>query len=289
MNMQTMTPQTLVKDTSKLFSLPDIYFQIREMINDPRFSIVDVGQVLGKDPALSLRLLKIVNSSFYGFSARVDTVSRAITIIGINDLQNLVLATTVVDSFRNIPNNLIDMTAFWLRSISCGVIARLLAKKSAILHSERLFLMGLLHDIGSLVLYAKLPGKSLDVLLLAENNRYRVADLEQEIIGFTHADVGSELINLWGLPESLAEAIKYYLNPDNALIHKLDAHLLFLAARLSDCITENKTVADVLAEVPEDTLLITRLNGQQIMDAMLIASAEINQVFELIGPAKSFH
>jgi HD-like signal output (HDOD) protein len=287
--MQAISPQTLVEDTFELFSLPDIYFQIREMISDPRFSMEDMGQVISKDPALSLRLLKVVNSSFYGFGARVDTVSRAISIVGINDLQDMILATAVVDSFSNIPSDLVDMTAFWLRSISCGVIARLLAKKSAILHNERLFLTGLLHDIGSLVLYAKLPTKSLEVLLTAANNRYLVADLEQEIIGFTHADVGSELIKTWGLPDSLAEAIRCYLNPTMALIYKLDAHLLFLAARLSDSVAQNKSVADILAEVSEETLLITRLNEQQIIEVMQCANGEFAQTFELMAPGKRFH
>ncbi len=287
--MQVITPQSLVENTLELCSLPDIYFQIREMISDPRFSMEDMGQVISKDPALSLRLLKVVNSSFYGFSARIDTVSRAISIVGINDLQNLILATAVVDSFSNIPSDLVDMTAFWMRSISCGVIARLLAKKSAILHSERLFLTGLLHDIGSLVLYAKLPSQSLEVLLTAANNRYLVADLEQEIIGFTHADIGSELIKAWGLPDSLAEAIRCYLNPEMALTYKLDTHLLFLAARLSDSAEQNKSVADILAEVPEETLLITRLNEQLITEVMQCANTEFTQTFELMAPGKRFH
>ncbi len=287
--MQVITPQSLVENTLELCSLPDIYFQIREMISDPRFSMEDMGQVISKDPALSLRLLKVVNSSFYGFSARIDTVSRAISIVGINDLQNLILATAVVDSFSNIPSDLVDMTAFWMRSISCGVIARLLAKKSAILHSERLFLTGLLHDIGSLVLYAKLPSQSLEVLLTAANNRYLVADIEQEIIGFTHADIGSELIKAWGLPDSLAEAIRYYLNPEMALTYKLDTHLLFLAARLSDSAEQNKSVADILAEVPEETLIITRLNEQLITEVMQCANTEFSQTFELMAPGKRFH
>jgi HD-like signal output (HDOD) protein len=287
--MQVITPQSLVENTLELCSLPDIYFQIREMISDPRFSMEDMGQVISKDPALSLRLLKVVNSSFYGFSARIDTVSRAISIVGINDLQNLILATAVVDSFSNIPSDLVDMTAFWMRSISCGVIARLLAKKSAILHSERLFLTGLLHDIGSLVLYAKLPSQSLEVLLTAANNRYLVADIEQEIIGFTHADIGSELIKAWGLPDSLAEAIRYYLNPEMALTYKLDTHLLFLATRLSDSAEQNKSVADILAEVPEETLIITRLNEQLITEVMQCANTEFSQTFELMAPGKRFH
>jgi len=150
-------------------------------------------------------------------------------------------------------------------------------------------LTGLLHDIGSLVLYAKLPGKSLEVLLTATNNRDLVADLEQEIIGFTHADVGSELIKAWGLPDSLTEAVRCYLNPEKALTHKLDAHLLFLATRLVDSAVQNKSVAEILAEVPEETLLITRLNERQVIDVMKCANAEFAHTFELMAPGKRFY
>ena len=146
--MDDLTPQLLIKDSLEIFSLPDIYFQVAEMIKDPRFSAEDMGQVISKDPGLSARLLRVVNSSFYGFQAKVDTISRAITIVGIEDLQNLVLATSVIDKFSHIPSELVDMTDFWLRSVHCGVIARLLAKENSVLHCERLFLTGLLHDLG---------------------------------------------------------------------------------------------------------------------------------------------
>ncbi len=159
--MSEITPQLLIKDSLQLFSLPDIFFQISEMINDPRFSVKDIGLVIGKDPALSARLLKIVNSSFYGFQSRVDRVSRAVTIVGVEELKNLVLATSVVAKFNNIPTELVDMTDFWLRSVKCGLITKFLAIENSVLHHERLFLTGLLHNLGSLVFYYKLPNKSL--------------------------------------------------------------------------------------------------------------------------------
>lgn len=287
--MNELSPQALIQDSLELFSLPDIYFQISEMISDPRFTAEDMGQVISKDPALSVRLLKIVNSSFYGFQARVDTISRAITIVGIDDLKSLVLATSVIDKFSKIPVELVDMTAFWLRSVHCAVIAKLLARESSVLHSERLFLMGLLHDVGSLILYYKLPDESLEVLLEADHDRRLVGGLEQEIIGFTHADVGGALIKSWGLPESLYESIAYYLSPEISQVHKLDTYLLNLASRLSDIAQQNTSIEEILLEFSDQALSIIRLDIKQVIQVMKRADEEFSQVFDLMVPEKRFH
>lgn len=287
--MAAVDARSLAAGVTELFSLPDIYFQLSEMIRDPRFSLADIGKVIAKDPGLSARLLRVVNSPFYGFQSRIDTISRAITVVGVDDLYHLVVATCVVDSFGKIPCELVDMTAFWIRSVHCGVVARLLARHSMVLHSERLFLAGLLHDIGSLVLYQKMPDQSLKVLLATGRDRRLLAGFEREIIGFTHADVGRELIKNWGLPESLYEAIGCYLNPDSAQVHRLDASLLNLAARLVDGCQQGRPIEDVVGEFSEQTLAFVRLSRAQLIEVIELADVEFSQVFELIAPGKKFH
>lgn len=287
--MNPLTPQSLVTDSITLFSLPDIYFQVNEMIRDPRFSLDDIGRVIGKDPALSARLLKLVNSSFYGFQAKIDTVSRAIVVVGIEDLKNLILATSVVDTFNDIPSELVDMTDFWMHSIHCGVVCKLLAKASLVLHCERLFLTGLLHNIGSLVLYCRLPEASKNVLLAVGNDRSKIAPLEQEMIGFNHADVGSELIKRWGLPESLYEAIACYPMPQLAQVYKLDAHLLSIAVKLANAAELGIPFENVVEQLTEAGLSLVRLKREQIVETAVQAGEEFAQVFALMAPEKRFH
>ncbi|MBD9361417.1 HDOD domain-containing protein [Methylomonas fluvii] len=287
--MKASAIKQLIAGSTELFSLPDIYFQLSEMIRDSRYSLADIGKVIAKDPALSARLLRVVNSPFYGFQAKIDTISRAVTVIGIDDLSNLVLATTVVDRFGKIPDELIDMTSFWMRSIHCAVIARMLAKASAVLHTERLFLAGLLHDIGSLLLSQKMPEQYLRVLLAADHNRLLLAGFEQELIGFTHAEVGGELLKTWGLPESLYETIGCYLSPADAQIHKLDAHLLHMAARLVDSGQQPDGVEIAVAAFSNQSLTLVRLTREQIVSLMEQVEEEFLQMFELLGPNKKFH
>lgn len=287
--MASVTAEEIVGDSIELFTLPDIYFQVSEMIYDPRFSVSDIGKVISKDPALTARLLKLVNSPIYAFQSHVDTISRAVVVVGIEDLKNLILATSVVDTFSDIPAELVDMTSFWMRSVHCGVICKLLAKASSVLHSERLFLTGLLHDIGSLVLYCRRPEESMKVLMAAENDRSKIAALEQEIIGVNHARVGSELIKRWGLPESLYEAIACYPAPQLAQVHRLDTYLLSFAVQLVNAAAYGEKMAKVAEGLDVDGLTVLRLSPERIVEEAERAAEEFAQVFELMAPGKRFH
>lgn len=216
--MAFSTAIELVNSVKALYSLPDIYFQLQQVIHDPRFTLQDVAHVIGRDPGLSARLLRIVNSPVYGFQARIDTLARAISIVGLDDLQHLVLATSVVDRFASIPVAWVDMTAYWLRSVRCALLCKLLTEHILALHAERLFVAGLLHDIGSLVLYQVMPEQALRVLRSIDNDRRLLAGFEQAIIGFTHAAIGKELLKQWGLPESLYAIIGNHLQPGNGSV-----------------------------------------------------------------------
>ncbi len=287
--MTPITAHALVQESVELFSLPDIYFQISQMIQDPRFSLEDIASVISKDPALSVRLLQVVNSSYYGFQAKIDTISRAIVVVGIDDLNKLILATSVIDVFSDIPSELTDMADFWMHSVHCGLLCKLLAKASSVLHSERLFLAGLLHNIGSLILYCKMPEQSQKVLLAADFDKSKIAGLEQEIIGFNHAQVGSELIKNWGLPESLYEAIACYLQPQLAQVHRLDAYLLFLATQLVFMTQQGIPPETVMTKIKPEGFNILRLKAERIIEVAEQAADEFYQIYELIAPSKKFH
>lgn len=183
--MKFENAKDIVVDAKELFSLPDIYVQLNTMINDPRFSVEDIGRVIAKDPGLSARLLRVVNSSFYGLQVKIDTISRAISVVGLDDLYHLIVSTCVVDRFAKISSDLVDMTDFWMRSVHCGVVSKLLANEYPVLNAERLFLLGLLHDVGSLVIYQKAPEQATDVLMAIGYDRRLLVGVELEVLGFT--------------------------------------------------------------------------------------------------------
>jgi len=223
-----------VKDVSGLVSPPEVCIRLMDLVDSPKSTAHEIGEVIGSDPNLSARLLKLVNSSFYNYSGRIDTLSRAIAIVGTRELYSLAISVSAVCAFSKIPAQLINMDSFWRHSLYCGVIARYLAKRCGILHPERLFVAGLLHDIGELVISARAPDKLRDLMLMAEGDENTLAYAERQEFGFNHADLGGLLATLWSLPDTLVEAISCHHNPMDAVCSKQQAGIVKIADILAD-------------------------------------------------------
>jgi HD-like signal output (HDOD) protein len=222
-------PHKLIRDDINLPSLPTIYRQISEAIARPTSSARDIGNVISKDIGLSARLLRLVNSTFYGFPSRIDTLSRAVTIIGNRQLSTLALGMNIINTFKNIPSHLIDMKSFWEHSIACGIGARIIAGYENIQNTERLFVAGLLHDIGRLILYSHIPVHAKNALLRAKYTDNLLHEAEFEIMGFNHARIGGLLLKKWQLPIALENTVKYHHTPQEskdplepAIVHLAD-------------------------------------------------------------------
>ncbi len=213
---EPVDPNDLLRDKVDLPSLPDIFSRIVEIMSDPISSADDFANVIQKDPALTARLLKVVNSAFYGFGSKIGTISRAVAIIGTKELYALCLGTSVMTIFRDIPNALVNMPSFWKHSIACGVVAKLLAQKKNIFETERFFVAGLLHDIGRLIIFKHLPEHANQTLALATESQKLLFETENEVLGFDHAKAGGILIKKWKLPEDLGHMIRFHHAPENA-------------------------------------------------------------------------
>ena len=150
-----MTPQQLVQEVSQLFTLPDVAIRLNELIAAPDSSTGDLVEVVQLDPGLAAAVLKLANSAHYGLVARVDSIPRAIAVIGERELQVMAMATSVTTTFRGLPADLVDMATFWDNSVACGVIARLLGRRCRIPKTEQLFLAGGCHADQKLVFSAR--------------------------------------------------------------------------------------------------------------------------------------
>ncbi len=223
------TPYDLVSGVVRLVSLPEVCIRVNEMLEDPRVNANDIGKVIAQDTGLTARLLKIVNSAFYGFPSRIETVSRAVTVIGLRELRGLVLAASAVEAFSKIPNDILNMVKFWRHSVYCGVVAQLLAEKCHVLHSERLFVAGLLHDIGKLILCHRMPEEMREVANRLKHEDRPDYEIEREIFGFDHSEVGGELLKVWQMPKTLAESVRYHHYPNEANEAIMDVCLVHIA------------------------------------------------------------
>ncbi len=197
-------------------SLPSAYLRLVEAMNDPYSAGEDFARIIEEDAGLTARVLKLVNSSMYGVSPKVDSVSRALSILGVQPLHDLVLATSAVSAFDKLPADLVDMESFWRHSLGTAVVSRLIAVKRKDQNVEALFVCGLLHDIGRLVMYLGNPEGARKAHAHAAESRQLLHSVEHDEFGYDHSMVGSALLEQWGLPDSLSEPIKAHHRPDMA-------------------------------------------------------------------------
>ena len=160
--------QQRLQEVTELISLPEVYLKVRRLMDDQAADIYDFAEVISVDPNLSTRVLKVVNSAYFGFPEPVESISRAINMIGIGPLHNMVLGISAISSL-SLPNDILPLNTFWRASLFSGVLARLLAEQLKLAKSDHLFIAGLLHEIGHLVLYSKFPLQALAAQKIARS------------------------------------------------------------------------------------------------------------------------
>lgn len=197
----------------ELVTLPDVFHELLEVVESPTSSAAHIAEVVSKDTSLSTRLLRLVNSSFFGFMSRVDTLSRAVTIIGTGEIANLALGIAITSTFDDIPNDIIAVHDFWEHSLAVGIIARTLAAQVKESKLERIFVGGVLHDIGRLVLIKNYPQMTANMILHSASQPISLQQIEQDQLGFSHADLGGALLKAWNIPQSLQDMVCLHHTP----------------------------------------------------------------------------
>ena len=281
-------PEDLVKGVIKLISLPEIFIRVNQVMENPNHNAKQLGDVISHDPSLTARVLRIVNSAYYALAVKIELVSRAVSVIGEDDLRNLVLATSAVDTFKRIPNQLVDIDLFWRHSVHTGIVARLLSKHCNILHGERLFVAGLLHDLGKLILYFKEPELSQEVLLRSSESDGVLFHAEQEIMGFTHADVGGALMNNWEMADTLKDVITYHHNPLKAKKYPIETAIVHIANCVVNAIDPDTEIDEYLLDdfpgFEPETLKVTGLKLSVLPEVMDKAWEQAGEVLDIICP-----
>jgi putative nucleotidyltransferase with HDIG domain len=237
---ETAPPPRLEEVTAReleLASPPDSFNRILQAVNDPHSSSAFVAEVVQRDVSLSAKVLRAVNTPHYGFPRRIDTLSRAITLMGSRQILNLALGISIVSHFRDIPETLLNMRGFWQHSLACGIAARLLAVTCGVEDEERLFVAGLLHDIGKLVMLRNFQPQMARAMRRHLEEGIPLNKAEQRTWGFDHAEVGGAVLDAWGLPSSLTAAILDHHQParEGMALPCVLVHLADLFAHAMQC------------------------------------------------------
>ncbi len=277
-----MTPHELVSGAGELISLPRAYHRVNEMLDDPRYGPVDIGHVIGHEPALTARLLRLANSAALRLPTKVDSVPMAITVLGTRSLRELLLATAVATAFERINTKLVDVADFWHHSIYCGMLTRLLSRRLGWANSEQVFIGGLLHDLGKLVIYHQLPYQASQVLTQIKRSQQPAYLIERELLGFDHARVGEALLKSWDLPEIFCEIVAHHHEPQASSAYARETQLVYLANSLCKKIEPGHKLGD---NERGDEVLCRQvavqlgLSGEAMEELMLQADVQSIELF----------
>ena len=231
-----LRPRDLIDECPELGSPPIIYKRLVEVINHPRGAAGDVANVIREDTALTARLLKLVNSAFFAFPRKIDTVTQAVNVVGTSQVRDLSLATSVTDLFKNVPPDVLDVEGFWKHSLACGVAARVIAGLRGEANIERYFVAGILHDLGRLVLVLRAPDEVMTMVELARDRGVMLFETERERIGTDHARLGGALMDRWSMPEALREAVRLHHEPNKAERYPDEAAVIHVADILANAL-----------------------------------------------------
>lgn len=204
----------VVRKVREVPTLPVVCSRINSLISDPKTTAKDISDVIEDDLALAAKILKVVNSAFYGFPRKIATLTHAVVILGFNEIRNIVYSISVVKLFGDSKDSRVfDHESFWKHSIAVGAAARIIASKITTQYQkldEEAFIAGLLHDIGKIVADQFMHEEYASVLEFKDENRCSLLDAENHILGFNHQDIGFCLAEKWNLPRSLANVIYYH-------------------------------------------------------------------------------
>ena len=247
--MQDLAAQ-LVRDYRELVALPEVAIQINQMVEDPDCHLEALGDVISKDPALTMRLLGIANSPFYGFPTEVCDVERAVALLGMKQLRDLVLSTAATRAFEGIPISVISVEDFWQHSFYCGLVSEALAKAAGFKHAS-LFVAGLLHDIGQLILFHRFPQQMNDAILMSIEGEepLPLIQAEQQLLGTDHTEVGAELARDWHLPTQLVDVIAFHHRPAEAGEYQQVVALVHIANAIADLLYVDDAEIEAQLEV----------------------------------------
>ncbi len=199
--------EKIILDTIDIPSLPTVAVKALELINSDSSSVDELEKIISRDQSFSARLLRIANSPYYGMNRRIDTISSGVMLIGFNTMKSLVVAASLKDMHRKF--GLFEQK-LWEHSLGVSVASSILARASKLAPPEEALVAGLIHDVGKTILNNSIPDKYAIITQKVYEEGTQYKDVEMDLLGYTHCDVGGLIARKWKLPKNLEIVIQYH-------------------------------------------------------------------------------
>jgi HD-like signal output (HDOD) protein len=265
----------------EIFPLPDTCLKIKDIIDNNISDIDEIAELISYDPVLSSKLLRLANSALYSFPKQVESVQKAVQLLGDTQVYNLVIASGAAEAFGRLRADVIPLDKFWEHSINTALIAKHIAFNLGVKKDEPIYLSGLLHNLGELVVAQTQP----DIARLCSKYRKHKKPwvAQQELLGFSYADCTVELLKAWQLPDKIINPIKQLNQPDLTSDNKVS-----LILHLASCLALSDGNADVyhLDDLVDKQILeVLQLTKDDLHDASSFAFIEGMSILNLLNPA----
>lgn len=277
--------QALAGRKIELPSPPNIVVRILEAVQDEDSCFAKLGKIISADPALVVKLLKVANSSMYGFGGRIKNIENALAILGINSLKNIALSFVIVRQMQGDSDSYFDFQYFWKRSVTAAVAAKMLAP---LVHSDSddSFVGGLLQDLGVLVFFLHCTDTYMEVLAMKNHSGAPGPVIERQLLGLCHAELGGALLKEWGLPESIYLPVFYHHRQDSVpQCYQVTVDILTLADKISAIYHGSQSsinVAEVVKTLTEQYGLCEQ-EIKELIDNVASRSNEVMDFFDIPG------
>ena len=275
-----MTATEYANQASEIFVLSDSFIRIKELIDDESSTIDDISDVIIIDPGLTGTILKLANSSFFNYPGKIDTISKAVLVLGITEVYNLVIAHFTTQAFKAINAEQEYLDDFWEKSVDCALLIKFLGCSLNVPNAERLFILGILHNLGELIVKQICPEKIAECK--NRDNTCLAWDVQRDVLGFTYGECGAELLKLWQLPYNLVAPIRNQDEDDFSLTNT-ETQLLYIAKRIVAQQPSSKSDSrDSLIE--EQQLNLLGINDEMMRTAVDYCDLERLSILSVLSP-----
>lgn len=201
------TLRARVEGTTNISTIPDVVTKLRRMMDNPQMSAATVGDEISKDQVLAAKVLRLVNSGFYGFRTPITTITQAMVLLGFDVVKTLVLSASVLDILELMNRHLAGL---WEHSLATARLANALGERLKLPNPEEIAVSGLLHDLGKIVIAQRFPAEHKEIRAMVASRNCLQIEAERDVIGATHSEIGMWLLKRWGLPAKLVYPIAYH-------------------------------------------------------------------------------